>query len=138
MDNDDAQLKDYNVQKESTLWLCMRLRGGMYALSSGHEGLDQVYPIQVSFLDRVEPMKTPWLQKGLGHEILVHDGLSIRDLCQKIVELAIIYHYEHLLLDSCVCIGNVPLHSANLTETLSSIGLTSNGNVPILVARLTV
>lgn len=56
--DDDVRLKDYNVQKESTLFMITRLRGGMYVESSGRNGFEQVYPVTIHFMEKLEPLKT--------------------------------------------------------------------------------
>lgn len=66
---------------------------------------------------------------------MVHNDVSLRHLCDKIVELATIYHFAHLLLDSSICVGNIPLHGSDMSETLGSIGIVPNTN--IIVAKLT-
>jgi ubiquitin-large subunit ribosomal protein L40e len=47
---DDRTLQDYRVQRESVFYLVLKLRGGMYDVSSGRDGAYEALGMQIRFI----------------------------------------------------------------------------------------
>lgn len=78
---------DYNIQKESTIHMVLRLRGGMYVASSGRAGFNNIFSVIVrmgnNFYMHIEVNDGTTfgdLMEGIAHGITT-TSQSITDLC---------------------------------------------------------
>lgn len=131
---DDRRLWDYNINKDDTITMILRLRGGMYHATSGRNGLESSNCITVN----VRPS-----EKASDSDDQEYNARSIwvseDDTVQKLLEVILLayqperrprnipglFYLSRKVCDRVLVLGESPLQCGDPSkETLKSLGFT--------------
>lgn len=117
-----VKLAHYGIVDGSKIHLSLRLRGGMYHVTSGHSELDQSFMLRVYLCD--EPLV-----------LQVHNGVSLKELRDLITKASEAASLQEELEGRRLLVEGIPLKIKSEDETLGELGIGPEGTPNLMLIR---